>query len=220
MAVEVKANQFDFFLIADGGGFNQVDAIIVDGAEDNGGGVALVFVTPEEELGVFLACSAFGELKAEVVLLSLDEGGDGREDFQEMVVRDFFTGIRLKGFKELVGGEGGNARGDAAGSAGEMPGGGQIFFGVGERGLDLEPALVAGGAPVAEVLAIDGRAGELVGEDFLDGGESIEPGEDEGSGLAVAEAAVKLFADVVGESGDFADEGALFHTNAVESWVS
>lgn len=74
-------------------------------------------------------------------------------------------------------------------------------------GLFFEPELIAGVPPVGEVLAVDGLAAELGDEDFFDGGEFVEPGEDLRTSLAVAEALVELFADVVGEAGDFAIRG-------------
>ena len=64
--------------------------------------------------------------------------------------------------------------------------------------------MIAVGPPVGEVLGSDGFGGELSGEDFFDGGEVIEPGEEAGAGLAVEETAVELFADVIGQSGNFA----------------
>ena len=57
------------------------------------------------------------------------------------------------------------------------------------------PVEIAGLAPLGKVLGADGEAVELVGDDFLDFGELIEPGEERGSGFAVFEALVELFAD-------------------------
>ena len=70
-----------------------------------------------------------------------------------------------------------------------------------------EPMLEAANAPVREVLGGDGLAGELGREDFLYGGEAVEPGKDGGGGLAIEEALVELVAEVVGEAGDFAASG-------------
>ena len=53
-AEEVKANELDFFFIADGSVCNQMDAFIVGGTDDHGSGVALVLVARDLELGVFL----------------------------------------------------------------------------------------------------------------------------------------------------------------------
>jgi len=69
--------------------------------------------------------------------------------------------------------------------------------------------LIAVGAPVGEVLGSDGFGGELSGEDFLDGREGVEPGQDFGAVLAVEEPMVELLAEVEGKSGDFT--GKSFH---------
>ncbi len=55
----------------------------------------------------------------------------------------------------------------------------------------------------------DGLVGEEVVEDLLDFGEFVEPGEDLGAGLAIAEALVEFGADGFGEAGDFAGAGAV-----------
>ena len=209
--VEETANEFDFLFIADVRSINQVDTFVVKGADDKDRRLALVISARHLELRVFLADSAFGELEAGFVLVCLDEGGDGRKSFQEIVIGDFFRGTGVKDLEELVGGEGSNARGQVLSSP-EMPDAACICQVAGVWCLRGKPPLVAGGTPVAEVLTVDGRAGELAGEDFLYDGEGIEPGKDEGSGLAVAQAAVELFADVVRESGDIADEGAGIHS--------
>ena len=69
-------------------------------------------------------------------------------------------------------------------------------------------------APVAEVLPADGAALELVLEESLDLGQGVEPGEEGVAGLVVAEAAVELFAEGEGETGDFT--GASGHNTKVE----
>ncbi len=63
------------------------------------------------------------------------------------------------------------------------------------------------GAPFAEVLRADRPAVELAGEDLPDLGQGIEPGEEGFGRLGVGEAVVELFADGVGETGDFAGGG-------------
>lgn len=60
------------------------------------------------------------------------------------------------------------------------------------------PIEVAALSPLGEVLLADGVAGELVGDDFLDFGELIEPGGDGFFAFAVFEAGVDLFADGFG----------------------
>jgi hypothetical protein len=72
-----------------------------------------------------------------------------------------------------------------------------------------EPAPEAAGAPVGEVLALDGFAAELGGEDFADNGKLVEPGKDLGIFVAIKEAIVELFAEFAGKTGDLAPEGVL-----------
>jgi len=67
-----------------------------------------------------------------------------------------------------------------------------------------EPVLVAGASPFGEVLMGDGFAVEVFSEDFFGFREAVDPGQDALAEFAVVEAAVELFADVGGQSGDFA----------------
>ncbi len=203
----MTANEFDFFGVVAGGGFDEFDAVVVDDAERDGGNIALVLVAGEEELLVALLDADFLMLKADAVMVGFEEGDDGGEDFEEVGGGGYFAGA--DGLEEAVGGDGGGAGSEAAGGPGEAAGVTGMFFDEEEGFLFFEPALEAGGAPVGKVAMGDGLAGELVGEDFLDGGEFVEPGEDEGAGLAVIEAAVELLADGVGKAGNFADEGTL-----------
>ena len=92
---------------------------------------------------------------------------------------------------------------------------------LGEAFLALKPMLVAGHAPVGKVLRRNGFAVELGGQDFFDGLEVVEPGEDDGGGVAIQEALVELFADIVGEAGDFATaRGRPGFPGQVDSFVS
>ena len=78
-------------------------------------------------------------------------------------------------------------------------------FGQFEGVLVEEPVLVAAGVfPVGEVLLGDGGGVEVMFEDVLDLGESIEPVEKFGAELAVGETGVELITDGLGETGDFA----------------
>ena len=61
-----------------------------------------------------------------------------------------------------------------------------------------------------EVLFGDGAAGEVGGEDALDFGEGVEPGEEARVRLGVVEAAVELLAEVAGEGSDFAVHSLIF----------
>ena len=77
----------------------------------------------------------------------------------------------------------------------------------GEGVLAEEPVAVATEAPLGEVCGGDGAAVEVGGEEGLDFGEGIEPVEEGWGQFAVVEAVVELFADGVGEAGDFAGAG-------------
>ncbi len=82
-----------------------------------------------------------------------------------------------------------------------------------EEGSEVEgvlahlPGAEAELGPFMEVLPGDELAGEVVGEDGLDFGEGVEPGEESFAGFAVVEAAVELVADGFGEAGNFAVHG-------------
>jgi hypothetical protein len=67
-----------------------------------------------------------------------------------------------------------------------------------------EPFLKAALTPGAEVLWGDAHAVESLGDDFLDFGQGVEPGEDVVGFLAVVEADVEFVADGTGKAGDFA----------------
>ena len=101
---------------------------------------------------------------------------------------------------------GGHDGGDVFGDGDALAGGVQAEFGGllgGPAGLFAQelvakPFEVAAFAPFGKVLGADGPAGELVGDDFLDFGQLIEPGDEGGSEFAVFEALVELFADGFG----------------------
>ncbi len=127
--------------------------------------------------------------------------------------------VEVGGFGGGVGGEvlesaaqgdgerGGEEGGGGGGVARVILEGGGLLAEVGEPGaglLELEPVGEAAAAPFGEVLFSDGAAVEVGGEDGLDLGEGIEPGEEGGGGLAVVEAGIELVADGGGEAGDFA----------------
>jgi len=209
VAEHVTANEFDFFLIVNGGSFNEFGTVIAQDTETNGGDIALVFVAQEEELRVPLLDAGFLMLQTDAVVVGLEETHDGGQDFEKVGSRVDFAGA--EGLEEAVGGDGSGAGGEAASGAGEFAGVPGMFFNQEEGFLFFEPAWVAEGAPVGKVAMVDGCAGEVVGEHFLDGRELIEPGEDFGGELAVVEALVELVADEVRETGNFAEEGALVH---------
>ena len=73
------------------------------------------------------------------------------------------------------------------------------------------PFGITAAPPVGEVVLGEGASAEFFGEDALDFGQGIEPGEEFGAVGAVVEAMVEFIADEFGEAGDFS--GAGFHTN-------
>jgi len=213
VAEDVTSEEFDFGGVIEGAGLDEAGAFVLEETEANGDDVALVLVAHEENLGLFLADFPFGELEADVVLVGLDEGGDGGGNFEGVARGAFVWGNGFEKFQDLAGGDGGSATGKTpAGGVHEVGG---VFAEFGEAGnglLFFLPAAKTGDAPVGEVLFDDGSAGELGSENFLDAGKGVEPGKDFGGGLAVFEAAVEFFADEFGETGDFADRGVLvFH---------
>ena len=86
-----------------------------------------------------------------------------------------------------------------------------FLFGEGLEPLEAlllqEPVLVAGTAPVGDVLMGDGVAPEEVGHDGFGFGQTVHPWEDGAAEFAVVEAVVELFAEGVGEAGDLAYSG-------------
>ena len=195
----MAADKFDFFLVAEGAGVDEFSAFITEDAEGHGGFVALVLVAHEKELGVFLPDFAFGNLEASVVLVGFDKGGNGVGDFEGVAGGTFLRRNGVEEFQDMGGGNGGGATGKASpGGAGNLGGLFSEEVEAGDGFLFFLPADEAGGAPVGKVWLVDGRGGELGGEDFLDGREGVEPGEDVGGAPSVFEAAVEFFADGFG----------------------
>lgn len=90
----------------------------------------------------------------------------------------------------------------------------------GEEGLFLlKPELIAGAAPVIEILALDGLAIEFSIEDFSNGRKAVEPGKNVGGRLVVEQAAIEFVADVVGKAGDFAGEMAIGGLRVGKTWL-
>jgi hypothetical protein len=74
-----------------------------------------------------------------------------------------------------------------------------------------EPVAEAALFPFGEVLFGDGTAVEFSREDGFDFGEGVEPGQDRFVRLMVVKTEVELFAEVVRETGDFADASCSVH---------
>lgn len=151
-----------------------------------------------EGLGaVFFAAKAgeFGKEFAEALPAVLGLGGGGEE---------------VRGGEGEVGAE---EAGEGVGRGGGAVGRGELGGGVGEVEeavafiLAFLPVGEAALSPVGKVGFVDGLGIEVVGEDGLDFGERVEPGQ-EGLGLmAVIQAAVELVADLAREPGDLAFAG-------------
>jgi hypothetical protein len=69
--------------------------------------------------------------------------------------------------------------------------------------LASDPVAIAAAAPFVEIDFVDWLRIEMFGEDGLDFGKRVEPGEQSRAFLAIEEALIELFADSVGEAGDF-----------------
>lgn len=115
----------------------------------------------------------------------------------------------LGGADEVGGGDGGKGIGDFPGTEAGVQGIGLFGELKGEvAGFpEFEPVLIAALAPFGEVLLGDGAAAKEFGEDTLDFGEGVEPGEELGAGGAVIDALVEFIAEDAGEAGDFAFAG-------------
>ena len=70
-----------------------------------------------------------------------------------------------------------------------------------------QPVAVTALFPVGEILGIDRAALEISLQDGMDLGQSVEPFEQAGAGLAVEQALVELVAEGAGEPGDFTVAG-------------
>jgi len=210
MVVHVVAEEFDFFGVGGGGGGDLFCPGIVEEAEGEGDGVALLFVTLEKELHVVLAQTLIGQPDAGVVLFHFLKDGSGGGAFDEIVGIGVFGVGSFEEFEDFAGGNGGGGGSELAiGGIGHFDGVTAKLVGGGNTLLLPEPATVAVLAPEGEVGGINFGAVELGGEDFFDGGKAVEPGEDFRTALAVVEALVELLADVVRQTGDFAGEGAV-----------
>jgi len=83
------------------------------------------------------------------------------------------------------------------------------FVPLGAAIASVGPIGVAAEPPIGEVLFGEGASAEFFGEDALDFGQGVEPGEEFRAVGAVIEAVVEFIADEFGEAGDFS--GAGFH---------
>lgn len=147
------------------------------------------------------------------------EAGDVGGELVKELPFDDGVGLSGKGSSEggvLEGRPAGEFFGEGTGEGGVA----EILFVLEAAGdfegvLANEPVAEASATPVGKVLFGDWAAGEFGGEDGFDFREFVEPFDQGLASFAVAEATVKLFADFVGEAGDFAlaqlGDVRLFH---------
>ena len=210
VAVGVDAEDFDFLSVSGGGGLNFLGVSIAEKAQTCGDSIALLFVTLEEDEHFALAEAFVGDFDAGVVLFGFGEGGCNRSIFDQTI------GINLAGFgfvqefQDFVRSSGGSGRGEVTGVGFVDLGGVLATFPEGaDTAAFAEPALKAALTPYGQVLFMDGDTIELSAENFFYDGQFVEPREDFGAALAVEEALIELFADVLREASDFAGEGVF-----------
>ena len=163
-------------------------------------------IAQKDEVVVRLADTFAGNLKSCIVLFGLDQGGDSRDDFQE-IFGSHLAGAMGK-LKKLAGKDSSRAAHHFARVGAREAGGGFFQLVHAEEVLILfQPLLVTGMTPEIEILAFDRLARETSGQDFFDGWQIIEPEEKGGSRATIEDAMVELIAEVVGDTGDFADFG-------------
>jgi len=81
---------------------------------------------------------------------------------------------------------------------------------LGGVGLE-EPVAEAALFPFGKVLFSDGAVVEVSSEDGFDFGERVEPGKNDFVRLVIVETKVELFAELMRETGDFADTSCNVH---------
>jgi hypothetical protein len=137
------------------------------------------------------------------------EGGDGAQEAGEVfevgegrivkVAVPFADGVEDAG-GEQAGGMVGHEWGDFFQLCCVVQG----FAGISEEVAADLPFEVAAVAPFGQVLLGDGFVMEEFAEDFFDGGEGVEPGDDPAAGIVAVEAVVDGGAEGKGKAGDFA----------------
>ena len=145
------------------------------------------------------------KLVADGALVVAAEAGEFAGEQTELLealfgVFDFSQGMDVE--SEFGRHDGGDVFGDGDAVAGGVQAEILGLFG-GPAGLFAQelvarPIEVAAFAPFGKVLRADGQAGELFGDDFLDFGQLVEPGDEGFAEFAVFEAAVEFFADGFG----------------------
>ncbi len=164
------------------------------------GGLELLLHLPFGVNAVEFEAVALQGQALDLVVRAAELGEVGAELAQVMPAGDW---IQVFGGEEL-GCSGGVLEGEPAGEFfGEVFGEGWVAQGVfvvevadeGEGVLVDEPVAVTADFPMVEVGGRDGGGVELGGEEGLDFGEGVEPGEDGRAAFVVEEALVELVAD-------------------------
>ncbi len=206
----MKAEEFNLFRVIDVSGFDLFGPLVAEEAQANGNDIALVFIAHQQELSLPLTNAFVGHFETIAILFDIQERFEGGDDFDEVVEARFFGTAGINQLEELAGNDGGRATGK-----GGAPAAGNFFSTLGHaievkaRLFVIQPVLVAALTPGIEVLADDGCAIELGGENFLNAPMAIEPGKDDRGGLTVEEALVELLADFIRKAADFANGGAV-----------
>jgi hypothetical protein len=210
VAEHMDAEEFDFFEVVARGAFNVFSPLVAEEAEANGNLIALLFVALEDELEIALAEAFPGQPEANFGMFAFLEGGGGGSAFDQIIRIGFFGIGSFEEFEDFTGGNGGRGRSEET-AAGFSDRGGisAEFFRGADALLILKPTLKTVSTPEGEVLFMDGDALELGGENPFNSGKLVEPGEDFAGVLVVKKTLVELLADIGGETGDFADEGAV-----------
>lgn len=156
----------------------------------------------------FVFQALFGEAEARVIAVFASKPGEFPGDFPEAkpaVVHIDNAVEKVELSHQFRGDDGAELFGDLAAIANGIE-----FGDVFELGAEAvaavfvpEPFFVAAVAPFVEVVVIDGAAAEFLGEHLAALRQVVDPLQNFRSGLAVQEAAVELFADVVRQAGYF-----------------
>jgi hypothetical protein len=205
----VEAHEFDFLGMTEGGSLNLFGAGIAESAEGDGGGITLLFIALEEKIHFPLAEPLFGDLNTGLGMFTFKKGGSGGGTFDEIIGFALVGVGGVEEFKDFTGGDSGSRRGKEAATGLDNIRGVTTQFPGGVNAQVPEPTLVAGLAPMGQIWVIDGSAVKISFEDFFDDRKFVEPGEDLAANLAIAEAMVEFFADIVGKTRNFAEKGVL-----------
>jgi hypothetical protein len=103
----MEADGFEFFGIAQGGGFNLFDSGIAQDAEGNSGVITLLFIALEAQRQMMLEEALVGDFDAFVVLLHLKERGGSDSTFDQVIGIVLSSGSGIQKFEDFAGSDGG-----------------------------------------------------------------------------------------------------------------